>query len=90
MRHIYRAVYFYFYCISSTPDHQTSDPRAWGPLLQGTAIPSILHRKKRRQKRAFLFKNQHSVAAPGFKSPTWRSSVLSGWHQASTWAFWLV
>ena len=50
VRHIYRAVYFYFYCISSTPDHQTSDPRAWGPLLQGTAIPSILHRKKRRQR----------------------------------------
>ena len=50
VRHICRAVYFYFYCISSTPDHQTSDPRAWGPLLQGTAIPSILHRKKRRQR----------------------------------------
>ena len=37
------------------------------------------------EKRAFLFKNQHSVAAQGFKSPTWRSSVLSGWHQASNW-----
>ena len=32
------------------PDHQTSDPRAWGPLPQGTAVPSILHRKKRRQR----------------------------------------
>ena len=24
-----------YYYISSTPDHQASDPRGWGPLLQG-------------------------------------------------------
>ena len=33
VRHFYRAVYFDYYCVSSTPDLQTSDPRAWGPVL---------------------------------------------------------
>lgn len=54
------------------PDHQTSDPRAWGPLLQGTAVPSISHRKKRRQRsvRSYLrvsvqWQPRHSNPQPG-------------------------
>lgn len=38
------------YCVSSTPIKGTPDPRAWGSLPQGTALPSISHRKKRRQR----------------------------------------
>ena len=30
---IYCALYFYYYYISSTSDHQALDPRGWGPLL---------------------------------------------------------
>ena len=33
--HIYRALYFYYYYISSTSDHQALDPRGWGPLITG-------------------------------------------------------
>ena len=28
----YCALYFYYYCISSTSDHQALDSRGWGPL----------------------------------------------------------
>lgn len=31
--YIYCALYFYYYYITSTWDHQTLDPRGWGPLL---------------------------------------------------------
>ena len=30
--YIYCALYSYYYCISSTSDHQALDPRGWGPL----------------------------------------------------------
>ena len=30
--YIYCALYFYYYYISSTSDHQALDPRGWGPL----------------------------------------------------------
>ena len=33
MHYIYCALYFYCYYISSTLDHQTLDPRGWGPLF---------------------------------------------------------
>ena len=29
---IYRALYLYYYYISSTSDHQALDPRSWEPL----------------------------------------------------------
>ena len=32
--YLYSALYFYYHYISSTSDHQASDPRGWGPLLQ--------------------------------------------------------
>ena len=31
--YIYCALYFYCYYASSTSDHQTLDPRGWGPLF---------------------------------------------------------
>ena len=37
VHHIYCALYFYYYYISSTADHQASDPRGWGPRLQGAS-----------------------------------------------------
>ena len=33
--HIYRALYFNYYYISSISDHQALDPEGWGPLVQG-------------------------------------------------------
>ena len=30
--YVYCALLFYYYYISSTPDHQTLDPRGWGSL----------------------------------------------------------
>ena len=33
MHYIYCALYFYYYHIGSTSDHQALDPRGWGPLL---------------------------------------------------------
>ena len=36
--HIYCALYFYWDSISYTLDHQTLDPRGWGPLLYITLI----------------------------------------------------
>ena len=35
-RYIYCALYFYYYCISSTSDHWALDPGVWGPLVLGT------------------------------------------------------
>ena len=35
---IYYALYFYYYYIGSTSDHEALDPRSWGPLLQ-RALP---------------------------------------------------
>ena len=32
VRYTYCALYFYYYCISSTSDHQTLDPGGWGAL----------------------------------------------------------
>ena len=32
--YLYCALYFYFYYISSTLDHQALDPRGWVPLVQ--------------------------------------------------------
>ena len=31
---MYYALYFYYYCISCTSDHQALDGGGWGPLLQ--------------------------------------------------------
>ena len=33
VHYIYRALYFYYYYINSTSDHQALDPGGWGPLL---------------------------------------------------------
>ena len=38
-RSIYCALYFYYYYISSTSDHQALDPRGWGPLSRGSRAP---------------------------------------------------
>ena len=35
---IYCALYFYYYCISSTSDYQASDLRGWGPLCEGSSV----------------------------------------------------
>ena len=35
---IYRALYFYYYYISSTSDHQALDPGGWGPLQSGRVL----------------------------------------------------
>ena len=40
VHYIYCALYFYYYYISSTWDHQTLAPRGWGPLLVLTTRPS--------------------------------------------------
>ena len=34
--YIYCILYFYYHYISSTSDHQASDPEGWGPLSYGT------------------------------------------------------
>ena len=31
--YIYCALYFYYYCTSSTSDHRALDPRDWAPLI---------------------------------------------------------
>ena len=36
VHYIYYALYFYYYHISSTSDHQALDPGGWGPLEQIT------------------------------------------------------
>ena len=36
--YIYCALYSYYYCISSTSDHQALDPRGWKPLSQDKAL----------------------------------------------------
>ena len=36
MHYIYHALYFYYYYINSTSDHQALDLRNWGSLLQTT------------------------------------------------------
>ena len=33
VHYMYCALYFYYYCISFTSDHQGLDPGSWGPLL---------------------------------------------------------
>ena len=33
------ALYFYYYYISSTSDHQALDPRGWGPLIGNSCTP---------------------------------------------------
>ena len=33
VHYVYCALYFYYYYISSTSDHQALDPRGWGPLV---------------------------------------------------------
>lgn len=38
MHYIYCALYFYFYCISSTSDHQALDPGGWEPLSQDKTL----------------------------------------------------
>lgn len=38
-RYISCALYFYYYPISSSSDHQASEPRGWGPLLAHVARP---------------------------------------------------
>ena len=38
VHYIYCALYFYYYCINSTSDHQTLDPGGWGPLLWTTVF----------------------------------------------------
>ena len=38
VHYIYCALYFCYYYISSTSDHQASDPRGWGPLPKGYLI----------------------------------------------------
>ena len=32
VHYMFCALYFYYYYISSTSDHQALDPRGWGPL----------------------------------------------------------
>ena len=39
-RYIYWALYFYYYCISSTSGHQALDPGGWRPLLY-TVSPTV-------------------------------------------------
>ena len=34
--YMYCTLYFYYYCINSTSDHQALGLRGWGPLLYGT------------------------------------------------------
>ena len=34
VHNIYCALYFYYYYISFSSDHQALDPRGWGPLVQ--------------------------------------------------------
>ena len=37
--YIYCTLYFYYYYISSTSDHQALDPQGWGPLLEHELTP---------------------------------------------------
>ena len=39
VNYIYCALYFYYYYISSTSDHQALDPQGWGPLLEHELTP---------------------------------------------------
>ena len=41
MHYIYCALHFCSYHISSTSDHQTLDPRGWGPLLSWLKLPLL-------------------------------------------------
>ena len=41
--YIYCAIYFYYDYISCTSDHQTLDPRGWGPLLYITLYFSCVY-----------------------------------------------
>ena len=47
VHYIYCVLYFYYYYINSTSDHQVLGPGAWGPLsqvsLQGMVIRSLRH-----------------------------------------------
>ena len=40
--YLYCALYFYYYYISSTSDHQALDPGGWGPLGEYRKIKSVL------------------------------------------------
>ena len=50
--YIYCALYFHFYYISSTSDHQALDPGGWGPLTLkhiaelGTVLSTLPGRSK--------------------------------------------
>ena len=35
------ALYFYYYYISSTSDHQALDPEGWGPLMSKDLIQHV-------------------------------------------------
>ena len=41
--YIYCALYFYYYYLSSTSDHQALDWRGWGPWDQGTVVRQTPH-----------------------------------------------
>ena len=41
VHYIYRALYFYYYYINSTSDHQALDPGGWGPLLRAKYVFSF-------------------------------------------------
>ena len=41
VHYIYCALYFYYYCISSTSDHEALYPGGWGCLLQSHSVSSV-------------------------------------------------
>ena len=41
VHYIYCALYFYYYYISSTSDHEALDSRGWGCLLQSQSVSSV-------------------------------------------------
>ena len=46
---IYCELYFYYYCFSSTSDHQALDSRGWGPLPYAIALAAAPEEAQREQ-----------------------------------------
>ena len=41
VHYMYCILYFHYYYISSTSDHQALDTRGWGPLFWGTVVSAV-------------------------------------------------
>ena len=46
---IYCELYFYYYCFSSTSDHQALDSRGWGPLPYAIVLAAAPEEAQREQ-----------------------------------------